>query len=214
MREAAGILRSSLKDVWDDLWTVLVCNLAWLLGQALIVTGPPLTLALFYYTNRLAHGEAVDLADFWHGFRSYWGVAWRWGAANLLVTGLLLGDFILTGRQGGEAAHFFQGFYLALLAIWEIWQVYTLAFLVEQEAPSLRQALRNGAVLLGRSPGFSLWLVFSLAILLAAGVILFMLSFAFGGFILAAAGNYAVLSRLRKAEIAPAGKEHRAKNGL
>jgi hypothetical protein len=197
MSDVVSVIRASLQDAWADLWTVLVCNLLWLLSVLLIIPGPPATLALFYYTHRLAHGEVADVVDFWFGVRRYWGAAWRWGFINLLLIAFLMGDVILTGRLSQSVvAHLIQGFYLAVLGAWLILQLYALPFLFEQEIPSVRQALRNGAVMLGRNIGFSLTLVLLLALVLLLGTLLFMLSFAFGGFILAAAGNHAVLNRL------------------
>lgn len=197
LRNVVALIRLSLVDAWADIWTVLVCNLLWLLSVLLVIPGPPATFALFYYTHRLVHGEAVDLADFWYGVRHYWGASWRWGFTNLILIAILAGDFILTGRMGQPVvAHLIQGFYLAVIGVWLIVQLYALPFLFEQEIPSLRQALRNGAVMLGRNIGFSLLLVLLLALLLVLGVFLFMLSFAFGGFILAATANRAVIDRL------------------
>ncbi len=62
-------VRLALADLWNDLWMALVCNVLWLLGMLLVIPGPPATLALFFYANRLAHGERADLSDFWTGFR-------------------------------------------------------------------------------------------------------------------------------------------------
>jgi hypothetical protein len=197
--DAVMVVRSALRDAWGDLWTALVCNLLWLLSVVLILPGPPATVAIFYYTNRLAHGEVADLQDFWFGVRHFCGVSWRWGLVNVLMIVILGGDYILTGRLGSsDAIHFIQGFYLALLAAWIIWQLYTLPFLFEQEVPSVFQAFRNGAMMLGKNVGFSVTLGLLLMIMLGAGMLTFMLSFAFGVIILAAAGNYAVLNRLGK----------------
>jgi hypothetical protein len=200
MKLMIQIIRDSLADVWSDLWTVLVCNLLWTISMVLVIPGPAATLALFYYTNRLAHGEVADLADYWGAFRHSWGLAWRWGFINLVVIAIFVADSILTGQLSQTSlALFVQGFYLAGLAGWLLLQLFALPFLFEQETPSVRQALRNGAVLIGRNPGFAITLDGMLALLMVAGTILFMLSFAFGGVILAAVGNHAVLNRLELA---------------
>lgn len=197
MKEAFRVFLQALKDTYEDIWLVLVCNLIWLLSQLLILPGPPATVALFYYANRLANGEAVDLSDFWRAMRRYWWVAWRWGILNYLLIAILVADWIFIGRfTVGASSQFVQGLYLAGLVIWLLLQIYTLPFLFEQNTPGVRQALRNGAVLLGKNIGFSVVLGLLLGLLLVAGVPLFMLSFAFGGMILASAGNHAVLNRL------------------
>ena len=198
------ILQTSLQDIWGDLWTTLVINLLWTLSVCLIIPGPPATLALFYYGSRLAHGEVADLDDFWQAFRRCWGPGWRWGAINLLVIGLLAGDAILTDQVGSsELAPFVQGFYLAALAGWLVLQLYTLSFLFEQDTLSVRQALRNAAVMVGKNPGFTTVLAVLLMLLLAFGTLFFMLSFAFGAVILACTGSRAVHNRLETPQPTP-----------
>jgi uncharacterized membrane protein YesL len=197
MKTAFQILRDTLKDVWADLWTVLVCNLLWIVSVLLIIPGPPATLALFYYGNRLARGEVADLGDYWSAFRRNWWTGWRWGLVNLVVIVILAADYNLTGQLSQSSfTQFAQGFYLAVLAGWLILQFYALPFLFEQEAPSVRQALRNGAVMIGKNPGFALALTGLLFVAFILGTVLFMLSFAFGGVILSVAASRAIQNRL------------------
>ena len=197
MKVVLQIVRDAFRDVWGDLWTVLVCNLLWSLANLLILPGPPATLALVYYTNRLAHGEVADLDDFWKAFRRYWGPAWRWGGINLAMIAFLLGDIVLTNRSSqGLWSQYLQGLYLALLAGWLVLQFIALPFLYEQETMSVRQALRNGAALIGNNPVFTIALTGLLLLVLIAGTVAFMLSFAFGAVFITCAGNRAVLNRL------------------
>lgn len=198
MSTALRILGYSFRDVWQELWTILIVHLLFLLGNILIIPGPPVTLALFFYGNRIAHGERANERDFLEAIRSYWKPAWRWGLINLLVIGLLTGDYYLIGNMTASAnfASFIQGLYITLLAGWLLLQLFTLPFLFEQNQPSVVQALRNAAVFIGRN----LILVFVLALLLAlsltAGTLAFMLTFVFGGALIAFAGNHAVLDHL------------------
>lgn len=197
MKEVFEVLRDSFRDLWEDVWSVAVCNLLWLVSQVLILPGPPATLALFQYGNRVARGEVAGVSDFLRGIRQFWGTGWRWGILNLLVVGLLIGDYLLTGRLSqSPAGQFAQGFYLAVLAAWFILQLYTLPFLFEMEDYNVLAALRNGALMLGRNPVFSLALAAFLICILAFGVLLFMLSAAAGGVFVAFAGNHAVRNRL------------------
>jgi uncharacterized membrane protein YesL len=191
------IVRHSLGDLWSDLWTTAVVNLTWLVCQLLVLPGPPATLALFYYGNRLAHGEIADGGDFWQALRRSWRPAWRWGLVNLALLFLLIGDVRLTGGMGqSRAARFGQSFYLAALGGWCLLQLYTLPFLIEQEEASLHLALRNAAVMIGRNPAYSFALFLLLGLTLAAGTLLFLFSAAGGAVFLAIAGNRAVLNRL------------------
>lgn len=198
MQEAWHVIRTALHDTWSDLLTTAVVNLMWLGLTLPVVTAPPAALALFYIGNRLAHGDPTDPRDFLQAFRRHLIAGWRWGALQLAVLSVLVGDVALSGRLGGGsvAGRLAQGFYLTGLAFWLLLQVYALAFLFEQETPSLRLALRNGAVMLGQNPLFSLALGVLLLALLTVGVMLFFVTAAVGGVFLALVGNHAVLNRL------------------
>jgi len=197
MTEAWSVLHAALRDTWDDLFTTAVCNLLWLFFNLVLVTGPPATVALFYYANRLAHGEPTGVGDFLRAVRRYFGVGWRWGLVNGVLLFLLVGDVILTGQLSQSAgARLAQGFFLAGLLAWLLLQLYTLPFLFEQETPSVRLALRNGAAMLGNNLLFSVALGVWLGGILLLGTLLFMLSLAAGSVFLALVGNHAVLNRL------------------
>lgn len=197
MKAVLLILRDAFQDVWADLWTMLVCNLFWLVANVLIVPGPPATLALVYWGNRIAHGEAVDLSDFWRAFGRYWGPAWRWGGINLGVITFLIVDIALTGRiVQGLWEPYLQGLYIALLAGWLTVQLFALPFLFEQKTMSVRQALHNGVVMIGKNLGFSIILILYLGLILIVSTIASMLSLMLGAVFIACVSNRAVLNRL------------------
>ena len=197
--DTLNTLRTGFGALWSDLFSTAVCNLLWLVGMLLVIPGPPATAALFYYGNRKAHGEVSGVGDFFFALKRYWWVGWRWGLVNLVLIAILWGDYRLTGRLSqSNWAHFVQGFYLTALAAWLLVQLYALPFLFEQKNPSVRDALRNSAVMLGRNTGFSVLLGCLLILILAVGIPLFMLSLAGGGVFLAVVGNQAVIRHLVK----------------
>jgi hypothetical protein len=195
---AFRVVGMAFRDVWQELWTILIVHLLFLLGTILIVTGPPVTLALFFYGNRIAHGEVANERDFLAAVRQYWRPAWRWGFVNLIVVGLLVGDYSLIGRMNIDpnAMHFIQGLYVTLLVFWSLLQLFALPFLFEQNQPVVLQALRNAMVFIRRNLFFVCTLALLLIISLTLGTLAFMLTFAFGGAFLAFAGNHAVLEHL------------------
>jgi len=196
---AFRIIGMAFRDIWQELWTILIVQLLFLLGQFLIVLGPPATIALFFYGNRIAHDEIATERDFLNAIRQYWKPAWRWGGLNILVIGLLAGDYYLTGRWSGnpDLASFLQGLYVALLIFWLLLQIFALPFLFEQEQPSVVQALRNSTILVRKNLLLVIVLAFLLAISLALGTLAFMLTFVFGSALIAFAGNHAVLETLK-----------------
>jgi hypothetical protein len=191
------IIRAALRDAVDDLFTTAVTHLIWLILTLSVITAPPAAVALFYVANRKAHGEVTDVGDFFSALRRCFWLAWRWGLANALIIFFLWGDFILTGRLSqSPTAQLIQGFYLVLLAIWLFLQLYALPFLFEQADPSLRQAWRNAAVMLGRNLGFSLALAAALALVLVVSALFFLIIMAAGALLVALIANHAVLNRL------------------
>jgi hypothetical protein len=195
--EAWHVVRAALHDTWGDLFNTAVINLLWLVLTVPVVTAPPAAVALFTTGHRVAHGEPTDPRDFLVAFCHYFGLGWRWGALQAIVLFLLVGDVYLTGRlsptPGGWLA---QGLYMTGLAFWLLLQVIALAFLFEQESPSLRSALRNGVVMIGNNLVFSAVLGLLILLLLGAGVLLFCITLAAGGVFLSLVGNHAVLNRL------------------
>ena len=198
MNAALKILGLSFRDVWQELWTILIVHILFLLGMILIIPAPPAMLALFSYGNRIAHGETANERDFLEAIRRYWKPAWRWGLINLLMIGILTGDYYLIGNTTGNLtqAYLIQGFYITLLAGWFLLQLFALPFLFEQKQPSVLQALRNAAVFIRRNLILALALTLLLILSLTAGTLAFMLTFVFGGALIAFASNHAVLEHL------------------
>jgi hypothetical protein len=195
---AFQILGKAFRDVWQELWTILIIQLLFLLGQFLIIFGPPVTVALFYYGNCIAHDELATERDFISAVRRYWKPAWRWGGLNLLVIGLLAGDYYLTGKWVSvpNLVSYLQGLYAALLILWLLLQLFALPFLFEQGQPSVIQALRNSAVFIRRNWVLVIVLALLLAISLAVGTLVFMLTFVFGAALIAFTANHAILEAL------------------
>ncbi|MEN6435203.1 MAG: DUF624 domain-containing protein [Anaerolineaceae bacterium] len=194
------IIYLALRDIWDDLWTALVINLIWTVCVILIIPGPPATLALFNYSNRLAHGEIADLADFFTSFNRYWRPAWRWGIINLSLVSIFIGDIFLIGRSAltSSTIRMVQGFYITAIIICFLVQLYTIPFMLEQEKPIVRMAFRNSIVMIGKNIPFSVVLGIAIILILLFGTFLCMITFAIGGLLLADIGNRAVNNRLQR----------------
>jgi hypothetical protein len=198
MHAALKTLGLAFRDVWKELWTIFVVHLIFLFGNILIILGPPVTVALFFYCNRIAHDEVATERDFLHAIRSYWRPAWRWGLVNLSMIALLAGDYYLTGRlvKDADVVYLIQGLYITLLVGWLLVQMFAIPFLFEQEEPRVLQALRNSVVFIRNNLIFVLVLAFLLVLSLTLGTLAFMLTFVFGGALIAFAGNHAVLEHL------------------
>lgn len=197
IKQIPSIYRRSLKEIWEDLWTMLVVNSLWIIANLLIIPGPPATIALYAYANRIVHGEVTDHRDFWHAFKRAWGVGWRWGAVNLVVVALLAVNYYLVSNAlDVNMGSFLQGLYIAVGLGWFMLQLFTLPFLFEQEHTKVSQALRNSALMIGRNLGFSFLFGLSLLLFLALATLAFALGIMYGAVFLALAGNFAVNDQL------------------
>lgn len=195
VRVAFRTVGSAFRDLWQELWTIFLVQLFFLFAVILIIPGPPAILALFYYGNQVVHDEPATERDFLRAIWHYWGPAWRWGFLNVCVIGLLTGDYYLVKELTGNptTGSYLQSLYITLLAGWLFLQLFTLPFLFEQKQPLVLQALRNGAIFIQRNWAFTLVLALLLVFSLLAGMLLFLLTFVFGGVFLAFASNRAVI---------------------
>lgn len=136
------------QTLWDDMFTLMLCNLLWLLAQILIIPGPPATAALFTVTNRAAHGSFARVSDFWAAFKSLFWESWKWGALNLLAI-LILGVAALFYGSGGFApptGYMLVSANLMLLGIWLFAQLFAFPFWLEQVDKRIWLAVRNALV--------------------------------------------------------------------
>lgn len=142
-----------LQNYWDDMFTLMLCNLLWLLAQILIIPGPPATAALFTVTNRVAHGSCARVSDFWVGFKSLFWESWKWGALNILAI-LILGFAALFYGSGGfppPTGYMLMSSNLILLGIWLLAQLFAFPFWLEQVDKRIWLAVRNAVVTLAQN---------------------------------------------------------------
>ena len=181
---------------------MLVVDALWLLSNLLIIPGPPATFALTAYCNGIAAGEPLDHLDYWRYFKNSWGIAWKWGAANILVLAFLAGDFYITNQaQDFTGKKLLLGIYLGLGVIWLVLQLFALPFLYEQKEMKIRQAWGNSQVLLAGNPGFMLILLVMLVLVLLIGIPLFALTIFFGPVLTSLVANLTVKDRISRSKM-------------
>jgi uncharacterized membrane protein YesL len=198
MKNAFQVVRSAIVDLWDHVFLVIFCSLVWLFLVLLIIPGPPATLALFDIAQRIAQREhLLEFRDYLRAVRNRFGAGWRWGALNGLVVAILLIDIRVVPRMVSPSVALSIQLFLALvLVFWIVVNWYALAFLFQQKEPSVRQALRNGGVLLLQHPFFTLLLVVITAVLLWLSTVLIIVNLLFGPMLVALISTHAVLDRL------------------
>lgn len=198
MKDAFQVIRQAIVDLWDHVFLVVFCNLVWLFLVLLLIPGPPATLALFDMADRIARREhLLEFRDYLRAIGQRFGLGWRWAGINIPVVAIFLIDIRAIPRMvSPEAAVPIQLLFLVALAVWIVINWYALAFLFQQKETSLRQALRNGGVLLLQHPLLTLILVVITAILLGLSLILIIVNLLFAPMLVALISTHAVLNRL------------------
>ena len=155
--------KEALLDAWDAMIPMVGLNLIWLVMTVLVVTAFPAAGGLYYATNRIAHGKSAGIGTFFDGFKQYFWISWKWGLLNLLAYFLLVTNIWFYGQFEGTGFFILQSLFFSLTIIYTCTAFYIFPFLLEQESPVLKVALRNSFLVflrfLGRSFLFFLLLV-------------------------------------------------------
>lgn len=196
MALAFRVAVDTVRDLFEEMFLLIVCNVIWVMAIVPVVTLPAATGALFCVTHKIAEGRGAALSDFRAGFRTYFRQSSLLGLVNGLVILIFVSNATFYGRYSGLAFRLIQLFFWYVLILWLLGQLYVFPLLLEQEEPSLRLAIRNALVLLFRHPLFSL--VIGLAALLIAGlsVVLVLPLMLLTTSTLALLGSHAVLALL------------------
>ncbi|MFQ6058491.1 MAG: DUF624 domain-containing protein [Anaerolineae bacterium] len=168
MRQAAKVFRDSLRDFYDDGALLIAVNILWVGLSLPLITLPPATGGLYYVTNRIAHGYAVQVRTFFEGFRQYFIKSWQLALANLLVLAMTWANLVFYRRLNNLWLWLPRILLLYILLFWLAMQMYSFPLLLEQEDKRLKLVLRNAALLVLADPLFTV----ILAVLLLAAVAL------------------------------------------
>jgi uncharacterized membrane protein YesL len=162
-------LRDRVTDTYLSLIPLISLNIIWFVCCVPLVTAIPSTAALFYATNRLAHGGNADWRTFFEGFRVCFRRSWGWGVLNVLVVVGLVSNFLFFSQQLQGVVRVWAGAAVIVVAfLWLSVQLYTFPLLLEQEQPRLLLALRNSLIALLKRPFRTF--AFTLVVLAIAGV--------------------------------------------
>jgi len=151
-------------------------NAPWVLIFVPVAMAAPATGGLFYAANQMAHGEGGGPLDYWEGVRTYLWPSYRWMLMNIAVAFLFSVNVWFYGNAPWSIAPYIQVAFIVGAAFWATIQMYTFPFLIEQEQPSLKTALRNSFLAVARFPlrSFGL-LLLMVAIVLVSTYLYFVL---------------------------------------
>jgi uncharacterized membrane protein YesL len=147
-------------------------NLIWFVLTILVIPAFPAAGALYYATNRIAHGEMAGLGLFFDGFKEYFWTSMKWGALNSLVYLLLAVNIWFYGQFEGWGFLILQSLFFSLALIYSCMMIYIYPFLLEQENPVLKHAIRNSFAAFGRFMGRSFGLLLLFIVLVVVSILL------------------------------------------
>jgi hypothetical protein len=171
MLKAVTIMGRALALWWQEFFLLTFFNLAWLACQVLIVTGPPATAAMYVVARRLADGEIVEPRHGLEALRRMLAPAWVWGGLNLLIVGVVVGNFWLYQSATGWL---WTGLRLAwgMIALgWFAVNLFYWPFWLAQDQRSPMLTFRNSFLFLAKQPGMALTLMLISALLIVVSVL-------------------------------------------
>lgn len=194
---AIAVLRDAVVEWWRNWLRLTILNLVWMSSWVLVVFGPPVTLAVYAYLERLLANDEMTPREFVDTARRSFGKGWLWALPVLAaVTSLLVAlpfyaQFPDLWARAAEIA-------AALLVLgWLFLQFFALPYLFVQDQRSLKLALRNATMTALASPLYSLLVAVFLLLLFVLSVRFMALTFFFTPVLIAVAGTLSVRERLR-----------------
>lgn len=139
--------------LWQNADALIRVNALWFALTVPIIAAPQALAGLYVYAHKLAQEEAFPtLDDFWHGFRTLAGPAWRWALLNVGALVVLAVNLLFYGAIETTAGRVLFWFWVVVGTNWLILQGYVFPLLLLQEQPRIRTALRNALVIAIRHP--------------------------------------------------------------
>ncbi len=147
------VLTRTLRTWWQALTPLVLLNTAWMVLQLPLVTAPVATAVFAALVYDLVSEGEVNYATIRPLAGRLWWAALRWGALNLLVWGILLGNFLLS-RDAPQAGWWFLRAVWAVMALlWAALNLYFWPLYLRSAQPSVAGGVRAAARFLLLHPG-------------------------------------------------------------
>ncbi len=184
----------AVQDWYYGLIPFAIMNFFWIVLTVTVVAAPPATAAMLGVARDAAAGQGGEPRMFFFYLRRFFWRAWALGGLTFLGSAILLSDLnFFASMLSAVPSAFNVGifFLLYVLVVWLEFLLIAWPLLVDQPEMTLRNVLRNAAILTLRSPGANLGLVvlviliFTLSLFLAV-----LLALAFAAFVALLAQHY------------------------
>lgn len=196
MGTAFRVLWLSIKDYYEEMFTLAGASLVWMLLAIPLITLPPATAGILYLTNQVAHHKSIEFGMFFQGFKKFFLKSWLLVLINVAVGIIFYTNLRFYAQYDAQWSVIVRGLFVGLFALWCLIQIYVLPMLFEQEQPKLLLALRNAAFLTFATPITSLFLgILIVVVAILSSVLVILLPFAMMG-VIGLMANHAVLTLL------------------
>ncbi|MDQ3007099.1 MAG: hypothetical protein M3R47_17165 [Chloroflexota bacterium] len=171
MTRAFSIIGQAFRLWWQEFMLLIFFNLIWLALQIPIITGPPATAAMYVIARQIADGELIEPRHGLNALRRMFAPAWIWGALNLPIVGVLIGNFWLYQSPTGWLWTGLRLVWGVIALGWFSVNLFYWPFWLAQEQHSLQFTFRNSFLFLAKQPGLALTLMLMSALLIVVSVL-------------------------------------------
>jgi hypothetical protein len=187
---------------WDLAVEMMLLNIVVVLVSMTVVLAPLALFGMFYCTSVMVYGEDYGIGRtfslVYEGAKKYWRAAWIWFVANALILLVMLVNIMYYEKIDAFWAVLLRSFFIVMLVLWLMIQIYAVAYFFEQHQKSVRVALKNGFLTLFAAPIFSLMVCGGIMLLAVLFSGLFVPVFLGGMPLLSFISNAAVINRIKK----------------
>jgi uncharacterized membrane protein YesL len=150
------VYKRAIQDWWREFIALSLLNLAWLIFQLLVITGPPATATMYLLARRVIDLEDLSAKEAWSTFRTVFFPAWKWGFANLVILIVMVSNYWAYQDNVGLGWSILRFAWACVGMIWFSTNLFYWPLWIAQTDRRMRTTLRNGLVILLRHPGFAL----------------------------------------------------------
>ena len=159
MTENTGILDlvgNAFRLWWREAIPLLLLNILWFAFQMPIVTAPIATAVVYAMARKVIDDDSINMSDLWQSLRLVALPALLWGALNLVVAAVVIGNFWIYRAEAGTIWAVVRVVWAGVGLGWFIVNLFYWPFWLAAEKPRLWSTLRNSAVFVVRRPAVGL----------------------------------------------------------
>jgi uncharacterized membrane protein YesL len=157
---------------YDELFVLMILNLAWFLLQLPIVTAPAATAAMYVVAKKVVEKDYLELRSILPDLQRMFFPGITWGFANMLVIGVIVINFITYQDASGWTWGILRIVWGLVVLLWLGANLFYWPFWLAQTDRRLVTTYRNSFILLLKKPGLTLPLLAISITLAVVGTIL------------------------------------------